>query len=294
MKLPKFEYVSPATIEDVISHLSRAKGGARIISGGQSLMPMLAYRLVQPSLLVDLRRVPGLDKIEVKRDGVHLGSKVRWCDIEASTELATAHPLMKEAVRNVAHHQIRTRGTVGGSIAHADPAAEMPCVAVLCDADISVVGPAGTRIIPARSFFTGPLMTALETEEIITSIRLPPWSSARHWAFNEFAMRRGDFALAGIGLFFDLNGKAATNVHIGAFGVGDTPVRLKNAEALLENRELSHSLVKECCGAAQSDIDPKDDLHGSPAYRRSLVDHLLEKALCDLMNKPNKVSNHVG
>jgi carbon-monoxide dehydrogenase medium subunit len=290
MKLPKFEYVSPATIDEAINHLSRADGGARLISGGQSLMPMLAFRLVQPSLLVDLRHVPGLNKIEVKPDGVHLGAKVRWCDIETSAELATAHPLVKEAVRNIAHHQIRTRGTVGGSIAHADPAAELPCVAALCDADINVVGPAGKRVIPATSFFTGPLMTALETSEIITDIRLPAWPTTRRWAFDEFAMRRGDFALGGIGLFFDLTGNAAKSVHIAAFGVADTPVRLTKSEAVLEGRMLSDALIKDCCKSAQADIDPKDDIHGSSAYRRSLIDHLLEKALRHSMNNPNEVS----
>jgi carbon-monoxide dehydrogenase medium subunit len=290
MKLPPFDYVSPATVGEAVGHLSRAEGAARVISGGQSLMPMLAFRLVQPALLVDLRHIPGLDRIAVKPDGVHLGAKVRWCDIEASTGLAAAHLLLKAAIRNVAHHQIRTRGTVGGSIAHADPAAEMPCVAVLCDAEISATGSAGERTIPAASFFAGPLMTNLEPDEIVTGVRLPPWPKTRRWAFDEFAMRRGDFALAGIGLFFDPAGAAARNVHIAAFGVADTPVRLPGAQRVLEGRELSKSLIDECCQSAQADIDPKDDLHGSAPYRRSLVGHLLENALRHLMNNPTEVS----
>jgi carbon-monoxide dehydrogenase medium subunit len=290
MKLPPFDYVSPATVGEAVGHLSRAEGAARVISGGQSLMPMLAFRLVQPALLVDLRHIQGLDRIAVRPDGVHLGAKVRWCDIEASTELAAAHPLLKAAIRNVAHHQIRTRGTVGGSIAHADPAAEMPCVAVLCDAEISATGSAGERTIPATSFFAGPLMTNLEPDEIITGVRLPPWPKARRWAFDEFAMRRGDFALAGIGLFFDPAGATACNVHIAAFGVADTPVRLAQAERVLEGRELSKALIEQCCQSAQAEVDPKDDLHGSAAYRRSLVGHLLGHALRQLMNNPTKVS----
>jgi carbon-monoxide dehydrogenase medium subunit len=290
MKLPKFDYASPTTIDEAVALLSRADGTARVIAGGQSLMPMLAFRLVQPSLLVDLRHIPGLDAIAIKPDGVHLGAKVRWCDIEASTELATAHPLVKAAVRNVAHHQIRTRGTVGGSLAHADPAAEMPCVAALCDAEIQVVGPDGERKIPATSFFTGPLMTALESDEIITGIRLPSWPKARRWAFDEFAMRRGDFALGGIGLHFDLNGSNAKSVHIAAFGVGDTPVRLTKAEAAVEGRELTEAVIKSGCESAQADIDPKDDIHGSSAYRRALIGHLLEKALRHSINSPGKAS----
>lgn len=286
MKLPKFDYASPTTIEEAIALLSRSDGTGRIIAGGQSLMPMLAFRLVQPSLLVDLRHVPGLDKIAITPEGVHLGAKVRWCDIEASTELATAHPLVKEAVRNIAHHQIRTRGTIGGSLAHADPAAEMPCIALLCDAEIEAAGPDGERKIPAASFFAGPLMTALEPDEIITGIRLPAWPAARRWAFDEFAIRRGDFALGGIGLHFDLDAGTATNVHIAAFGVGDTPVRLSKAESDLEGHAPTEAHIKNCCAAAQADIDPKDDIHGSAAYRRSLIGHLLETALRHSMRHP--------
>ena len=292
MKLPRFDYVSPATIEEALGHLSQADGNACIISGGQSLMPMLAFRLVQPALLVDLRHIPGLDKIALESDGVHLGAKVRWCDIEASGELSTAHPLLKAAVRNIAHHQIRTRGTVGGSIAHADPAAELPCVAVLCDATITAVGHSGERKIPATTFFVGPLMTALQPDEIITRIDLPAWPAPRRWAFEEFAVRRGDFALAGIGLFFELDQAIAKNVHIAAFGVADTPVRLTNAEAVLEGRPLSEGIITDCCNSAQASIDPKDDIHGSAAYRRSLINYLLEKALQHSMKNPNPVSRN--
>jgi carbon-monoxide dehydrogenase medium subunit len=290
MKLPRFDYVSPGTIEEALGHLSQADGNACIISGGQSLMPMLAFRLVQPALLVDLRHIPGLDKIALESDGVHLGAKVRWCDIEARDELSTAHPLLKAAVRNIAHHQIRTRGTVGGSIAHADPAAELPCVAVLCDATITAVGRSGERKIPATTFFVGPLMTALQPDEIITRIDLPAWPAPRRWAFEEFAVRRGDFALAGIGLFFELDQTIAKNVHIAAFGVADMPVRLTNAEAILEGRPLAEGIITDCCNSAQADIDPKDDIHGSSAYRRSLIKYLLEKALQHSMKNPNPVS----
>jgi carbon-monoxide dehydrogenase medium subunit len=279
MKLPKFDYVSPTTIEAVVAALSKADGTGRVISGGQSLMPMLAFRLVQPSILVDLRYVPGLDEIAITPDGVRLGAKVRWCDIEANKQLATSHPLLQAAISHVAHHQIRTRGTVGGSVAHADPAAEMPCVAVLCDAEIVVTGSGGERKIPATSFFEGPLITSLKPDEVITSVRLPPWPKSRRWAFEEFAIRRGDFALAGIGAFYDLNDGAATNVHFAAFGIGDTPVRLSNAEAVLEDRAPTEALIIDCCKAVQDDIDPQDDLHGSSRYRRSLVDHLFANAL---------------
>jgi carbon-monoxide dehydrogenase medium subunit len=279
MKLPKFDYVCPTTIDEVVAALSHADGTARLISGGQSLMPMLAFRLAQPSLLVDLRRVPGLDKITTSTEGVHLGAKVRWLDIETSAELAAALPILTKAVKHIAHHQIRTRGTVGGSLAHADPAAEFPCLAVLCDATIEIVGPDGARQVAATSFFTGSLTTVLATGEIITGIRFSHWPPDRRWAFDEFSRRQGDFALAGVALFFDPQNDIASNVHIAAFGVGDTPVRLTGAEAALNGRALTDDAIKDCCKSAQADIDPKDDIHGSSAYRRALVNHLHAEAL---------------
>ncbi len=285
MKLPKFDYAVPTTIDEAVAMLTRAGGTARVIAGGQSLMPMLAFRLSQPSLLVDLRRLRGLDKITVSADGVHLGAKTRWVDIERCTELAAAHPLLRAAIKHVAHVQIRTRGTVGGSLAHADPAAELPCVAVLCDATVEVFGTAGARHVPARAFFTGPLSTVLEPDELVTGLHLPAWPADRLWAFDEFSRRRGDFALAGIGLFLDLRAGAASDVHIAAFGVGDTPLRLSRAEAALEGKRLREDAIAACCKAAQLDLDPKDDIHGSAAYRRALTDHLLGEALRALARK---------
>jgi aerobic carbon-monoxide dehydrogenase medium subunit len=279
MKLPKFDYASPTTIGEAVAMLSRADGTARVISGGQSLMPMLAFRLAQPSLLVDLRRVPGLDKIAISAEGVQLGARVRWHDIETSADLAIAHPLLTAAVKHIAHHQIRTRGTVGGSLAHADPAAELPCLAVLCDAEIEIFGPAGARHVPAASFFTGPLTTVLAMDELITGMRLPYWPEERCWAFEEFSRRRGDFALAGVGLFFDPQKDIATNVHIATLGIGDMPVRLTGAEGAFNDRALRDDAIKDCCKSAQADIDPKDDIHGSSAYRRALVNYLLAEAL---------------
>jgi aerobic carbon-monoxide dehydrogenase medium subunit len=279
MKLPKFDYAVPATIDEAVAVLAHHDGTARVIAGGQSLMPMLAFRLTQPSLLVDLRRLPGLDKITLSPDGVHLGAKTRWLDIERCEELATAHPLLRAAIRHVAHLQIRTRGTVGGSLAHADPAAELPCVAVLCDATVEVFGTAGARHVPARAFFTGPLTTVLEPDELVTGLHLPAWPAGRLWAFDEFSRRRGDFALAGIGLFVDPHDGAAANVHMAAFGVGDTPLRLAHAEAALEGQPLTEQAIGACLNAAQADLDPKDDIHGSAAYRRALADHLLGQAL---------------
>src|SRR5712691_1528939 len=202
MKPAPFEYQAPATLREAIDLLA-ADPEAIVIAGGQSLMPVLAFRLAAPSMLVDLRRVAGLGNIAVDDSGVRLGSRVRWRDIEDDRRLETAHPLLREAIAHVAHYQIRNRGTVGGSLAHADPAAELPGIAVTCDAELTVVGSGGARTIRAADFFTGPLTTGLRADELITELRLPPWPAARRWAFLEFALRQGDFALAGIALHYD-------------------------------------------------------------------------------------------
>src|SRR5215208_608744 len=201
MKPAPFDYRAPATLREAIGLLG-SHPEAAVIAGGQSLMPVLAFRLATPSLLVDLRRIRELDYIGVDEDGVRLGALVRLRVVEGNRRLVEAHPLLREAVAHVAHYQIRNRGTVGGSLAHADPAAELPGIAVTCDGEIAVVGAAGPRVIRAAEFFTGPLMTALRPDEIITELHLPAWPVARRWAFEEFSRRQGDFALAGAVLFY--------------------------------------------------------------------------------------------
>src|SRR5262247_3761772 len=198
MKMPPFDYACPATLAEAIALLSTHDGDAKVLAGGQSLVPILAFRLAAPKLLVDLRKLTDLRTIKITPDGLALGAMVRWCDIESDARLCTAHPLLVAAIAHVAHYQIRNRGTVGGSIAHADPAAEMPGIALACEAEIAVMGRSGARIIKAADFFLGALTTALKADEIITEVRLPPWPKARRWGFEEFARRRGDFAMAGV------------------------------------------------------------------------------------------------
>jgi carbon-monoxide dehydrogenase medium subunit len=280
MKPSAFEYKSPATLAEAISLLKAGDGNAKVISGGQSLMPMLAFRLAAPELLVDLKRIPDLNRIRIGGDGVRLGAKVRWCDIAGHAELAKAHPLLAEAIRHVAHYQIRNRGTVGGSLAHADPAAEMPGIALTCDAQMTIVGSRGARVEKAAEFFTGLLQTSLEPDEILTEVHLPAWPSTRRWAFKEFARRKGDFAMAGVALFYDLDGdRRATGAHIGAIGVADRPVRLSAAEAALNGNELTEKTIAEVAAAARSEIDPPSDIHAPAAYRRALVATLLARGL---------------
>ena len=280
MKPAPFDYACPASLAEAVALLAAYDGEAKAVAGGQSLMPLLAFRLAAPKLLVDLRKLPGLDHIAVGDDGVKLGARVRWRDIEDDRRLAEAHPLLTAAVPHIAHYQIRNRGTVGGSIAHADPAAEMPGLAVACDAVITIVGVAGERVIEAADFFLGPLTTALAPDEIITEIRLPRWPVPRRWGFEEFARRRGDFALAGIAAYYDeADDRRVLDAHIGVIGACVRPHRLATAEATLNGRVIDASAIGEAARAAAAEVDPPDDLHASARYRRALVATLVERVL---------------
>jgi carbon-monoxide dehydrogenase medium subunit len=280
MKLPAFQYACPGSLDEASQLLVARDGDAKVIAGGQSLIPMLAFRLAAPSLLVDLRKVPGLDGIEITPEGVTLGAMVRWVDIERHPQLTSAHPLLVKAVSHVAHYQIRNRGTVGGSVAHADPAAEMPGIAVVCDAAIRTHGPSGERTRSAGEFFTGPLTTLLAEGEIVTAVHLPPWPKGRRWSFQEFARRRGDFALAAVAVFFDEDGGGrARNAHVGVIGMGSRPERLREVENLLNGRRTDVRTIAMVAEAATRAVDPPTDIHGTSDYRRGLVKTLVERAL---------------
>ncbi len=280
MKLPPLEYACPGSLSEAVALLASRGGEARAIAGGQSLMPMLAFRIVAPSLLVDLRKLPELKDIRISADGVRLGAMVRWRDIEDDERLATAHPLLKAAIAHVAHYQIRNRGTVGGSIAHADPAAEMPGIAVTCDAEIAVTGSTGARTVRAADFFLGALTTALEHDELITDIRLPAWPAKRRWGFREFSRRRGDFAMAAAALFYDQDAAGkATNAHVGIIGVGDRPRRLPEVEALLNGSAIDEATIARAAEVTSATVDAQEDIHASAAYRRSLAGTMVERAL---------------
>jgi len=279
MKLPAFDYACPTTLPEAVQLLA-SNDDAKALAGGQSLVPMLAFRLSQPALLVDLRKLADLRGIRISDKGVTLGAMVRWRDIEDDERLETAHPLLKAAIAHVAHYQIRNRGTVGGSIAHADPAAEMPGIAITCDAEIAVVGKSGARVIRAADFFQGALTTALTTDEIIVDIRLPAWPAGRRWGFQEFARRRGDFAMAAAAVFYDQDQRGkARNAHVGVISVGDRPMRLTAVEDVLNGQTIDEATIAKADAATSAAVDPQDDIHASAAYRRSLVGTMVERAL---------------
>lgn len=279
MKPAPFDYQAPASLREAVDLLA-SNPEAVVIAGGQSLMPVLAFRLATPSLLVDLRRLTGLGDITVDDDGFRLGALVRWCDIEGDQRLAAAHPLLHAAVAHVAHYQIRNRGTVGGSLAHADPAAELLGVAVTCEGEITLFGKVRSRTARAGDFFTGPLSTLRKQDEIVTELHLPKWPSYRRWAFQKYARREGDFALAGILLFYDEDRQGAvSNTHIGVIGACPRPHRLTKVETLLNGHPINDDLIRQAAAMATEEVDPPDDLHADVAYRRGLVATLVERGL---------------
>jgi carbon-monoxide dehydrogenase medium subunit len=281
MKLPPFEYACPTSISEAVALLASHDGEAKPLAGGQSLVPMMAFRVASPSLLVDLRKLAELRRIKITHDGVTLGAMVRWRDILEDARLKAAYPLLVAAVEHVAHYQIRNRGTVGGSIAHADPAAEMPGIVVTCEAQLAVMGKGGARTIAAGDFFHGPLMTALEPDEIITEIRFPMWPATRRFGFQEFARRRGDFAMAAAAVFYDDEGGKARNAHVGVIGVADRPLRLPSVEAVINGQKIDDAVIAKAEAAASAAVDPADDIHSSGAYRKALVGVMVERALKD-------------
>jgi carbon-monoxide dehydrogenase medium subunit len=286
VKLPPLRYLTPQSLDEAIALLEQHGEDAKLLSGGQSLIPMLAFRLASCSILIDLKLVAGLDRIIVTGGGVELGSKVRWRDIEHDSRLAIAHPLLSAAVKHIAHYAIRNRGTVGGSLAHGDPASELPALAVACGATIAVAGVSGRRSLSAQEFFLSPLVTALEPNEVIVSLYFPPWPKERKFGFQELARRKGDFAMAGAIVFFDKDmDENICSPGIGAFGVADTPLRLGQAEGFLLGNKASLQIFEEAAAHGVRSIDIRGDIHADSDYRRSLLATLIERALMQAVER---------
>lgn len=288
MKPAPFRYARPQNLADAVELLASSGHDVKVLAGGQSLVPMLNLRLVRPAVLIDLNGVPGLDHITPGADGgLSIGALVRHAALAASAAVSERAPLLAEAARHVGHASIRHRGTLGGSLAHADPAAELPAALVALGAQISLHGRRGARTIQASEFFLGLMTTALAPDEILLEIRVPP--QAPGWGFAEVARRAGDFALAGVVALVD--GAAGSPERCGfarlvGFGVGDRPVRFAAAEKILTSQRLDRSaaLARAAAAAAEA-CDPPDDVHASADYRRHLAAVLTEEAVSQALTR---------
>jgi len=279
MKPAAFDYVAPDSLEAAIVALAAANGDGKVMAGGQSLMPLLNFRMARPNIIVDLMHVPGLSFIEPRGDTVAIGAMTRHADLEFSSVVATKLPVMAAAMPHVAHLAIRNRGTIGGSLSHADPAAELPMLAVFYGAIIKVQGPAGRREIPAEEFFVSALANCLDPEEIVFEIAFPVLSSHTGWAFEEAARRFGDFALACIAVSIERLDDRIADARVAVMGVADTPRRLHEAEATLRGLEGGAETASTLARVVRGCLTPADDIHVSAEYRRHLIGALAERAL---------------
>jgi carbon-monoxide dehydrogenase medium subunit len=280
MKPAPFEYLRPLSLDHVLELIAAPDHDAKLLAGGQTLVPVLNFRLARPSLIIDINRVPGLDRIDAVNNELRLGALVRWRDIQRSPVVARTNPLLIEAVSHVAHYQIRNRGTIGGSCAHADPAAEFPAAAVLCGAEFILRRRSARRAVTAKDFFRGALTTALEPDEILTEIRFPHWPAERTFAFEELAPRQGDFALAGAAGFIDWDAAGyCKSAGLVSFGATDRPHRLAAAEAWLVGRKLEAETIATAAAKATQSLDALSDIHASAEYRRSVSRVLIERVL---------------
>jgi carbon-monoxide dehydrogenase medium subunit len=280
VKPAPFEHHAPATVEEAVELLAQFGEGAKVLAGGQSLVPLLALRLARAEHLIDVNRISGLRGIAREDGWLSVGAMTRQAVAERSEAVAQAVPLLSRALPYVGHFQIRNRGTVGGSTAHADPASELPAVAAALDAELSVVGPGGSRIIPAAEFFLSTWTTALAADEVLTAVRYPIWPGRCGFAIGEFARRHGDFAVAGVACAVQVgqDGQVA-RASIALLGMGPTPVRARSAEAVLSGAKAAEVELREVAEVAVQDSDPADDLHGPASYRRRVASHLTEAAL---------------
>jgi CO/xanthine dehydrogenase FAD-binding subunit len=280
MKPPRFRYFDPETVEEAVALLGEHGYDAKVLAGGQSLVPLLNFRLARPAVLVDLNRIRDLDYIREQNGSVAIGAMARQSRLEQDRAIDAKCGVLREAVTFIGHPQIRNRGTVGGSIAHADPAAELPAIALALDAELTVAGTGGRRTIPASDFFVGLMTTALEPTEMLTEVRLPALPPGSGWALEEFALRHGDFALAGAVavVTLDEQGRCAT-ARLAAIGMGEVPFRDRDAEALLQGQTVTDKLLDEVAGQISRKVDPASDMHASAQQRRSMVGVLSRKAV---------------
>ncbi len=285
MKPPRFSYADPATIEEALGLLAQHGAEAKVLAGGQSLMPLLNFRLARPAHVVDVNRLAALATVTTGADGgLRIGALVRQRALERSALIRERCPLIAQAMPFVGHPQIRARGTLGGSLAHADPAAELPAVMVALDARLTLRRAGGERTIAAEDFFVALLTTALAPDELLTETALPPWPARTGSSVHEVAKRRGDFALGGVAATLTLDGQGRVErARIVCFGVGPGPVRAADAERSLVGGAATPAAFAEAGRLASAGVDPSDDIHASAAYRKRLVGVLTTRALTDAL-----------
>jgi carbon-monoxide dehydrogenase medium subunit len=279
VKPAPFDYARARSVEHAVELLGRE--GARVLAGGQSLIATLNMRLSNPSLLVDINAVPGLDRVARRNGRIEIGALVRHAQAERSPEIAQAAPLVARALPHIGHPAIRNRGTIGGSIAFADPAAELPACLLALGGEVEIAGPAGPRTVKADDFFQDLFETALGPRDVLTAIRLPPATRQTRVGFAELARRHGDYAMVGLAAAARANGAKLADVRLAFFGVGATPVRARRAETALAAGDVDGAVA-----ALARDLDPPDDVQAEGSVKRHLAGVLLRRVARQLSETP--------
>ena len=279
MKPATFQYLAPNNLQGAIEYLSENAPDANLLAGGQSLVPMMNFRLARPKVLIDLNLIPELAFIREDKNHLVIGAMTRERDIENDKLVHEHSPLLHRATLNIGHLPIRSRGTIGGSIANADPAAEYPAVILALDASLKALSVRGAREIPAEEFFEGALSTALDADEILTEIRIPKAPEDSGAAFEEIARRKGDFALAGVAAQVTLKKGIVKGVRVAACGVGAGPIRLRNAEEIVRGQSITDELIAAAGQAASAEVEPEGDVHATADYRRKLAGIMTRRAI---------------
>jgi CO/xanthine dehydrogenase FAD-binding subunit len=279
MKLAPVDYEAPRTLSEAVDLLAEYQDEASVLAGGQSLIPLLALRLAQPAVLIDINGVAELAGVSQTDGWVTIGATTREYVAEESVTIADKLPLLAAALPLIGHEAIRSRGTVGGSLAHADPAAELPAVARALDAEFVVRGPDGERVVPAAEWFEGYLTTSRQADELLTEVRFPAARPGTGTSFQEVARRHGDFAMVGLATSVTLNDGTIADARLAFAGVSDVPARAAAAEDLLAGQRPSAELFDEAARQAAADIDPPSDLHGSAEYRKKVAAALVRRGL---------------
>ena len=278
MKPPPFAYECPRDVAEAVMLLAAHGGDARPLAGGQSLVPLLNFRLARPAVLVDLNRIEALGRITVTGGALRIGAMARQAAVEADPAVARGWPVLPEVIGHIAHAQIRNRGTIGGSLAHNDPAAELPAVMLALDAAMIAHGPAGERTIAAQNFFAGTMESALAPDELLTEIRVPALPEGTGWGFQEATRRQGDFALVAVVVLLLRAGDSGIDARVVVTGTGDGPARMSMAETILAEPGTDADACEEAGNAAAETCDPQDDPHAPAWYRRKVVAALTRRA----------------
>jgi len=291
MKPAPFEYFAPQNLPEALELLAQYGEEAKVLAGGQSLMPLMNLRLARPKVVIDIGRLSELQYIAPLSNGdLAVGAFTRQRTVERSDMVQREHPLLAATIPLISHAQIRNRGTIGGSIAHADPAAELPALSVAFEAEFTVRSSRNQRVIRSQDFFLGYMTTALQPSELLTEIRIPAWDPRWGWAVDEVSRREGDFALVGVIVLLRLDNDVCEKARIVLFGVGAAPVRMRKAEEMLSGGRADGKAIAEAARIVSEDLEPDSDLHASAEYRKEVAGTLARRSLVEAISRAREAT----